>query len=112
MSEILVHRGPAVTYPQAVGNLVDPIWIRMIRMSGRVVSACRFDVLARAPDRLEQFHFTCAAMKPPQPAQVGGFYLPEPKADNIHSVSVQVERAELVKKLRALADTIENLADE
>ncbi len=106
MSETLVHRGPAITNPQPIDNLEDPVWIRMIGQNGRAVAACRFDVLARSSDGIEQFQFTCASL-PPHPAKLGGFYLPEPLADGIRSVSMQVERTELVEKLRALADTIE-----
>ncbi len=92
---------------------MDPVWIRMIGQNGRAFAACRFDVLAMSSGKvMEQFQFTCAAKPSLQPDKLGGFYLPEPLADGIRSVSMQVERGELVEKLRALADTIEKLADE
>ncbi len=103
----LVHKGPAITDPEPIEDgLGDPVWIRMIGQSGRAVAACRFDVLVMSLGKIEQFQFTCAAAKPPQPAKLGGFYLPEP--NGVSSVSMQVERGELVEKLRALANTIDD----
>ncbi len=108
MSETLVHRGPGFTNPAPVGQFVDPVWIRMIGQSMQAVAFCRIDVLTRsAGNKIDQFQFTCVAQPQPRSMKLGGFFLPEPLADGMRSVSMQVERAELVEKLRALADAIE-----
>ena len=118
MSEFLVEKGPASSFPREPGHRLDlPVWLRVIyakrdydfiKDEMTIPSPiCRIDVLVG--DQQRHVSLYAERNEPPSGSRMVDMLPWLPAPENIVSANMQVDKSDLVVCLRALADEIDQL---